>query len=170
VVRANRYCGSSGGQLFCRAFLVILNTYVSKASERFSRSQRVTVALCGLGLVTLLGVATVLRPSETGLGTHEQLGLPPCTFRWLFGMRCPSCGMTTSWSHVMRGQWRAALSANVGGTLLAGVGMAAAPWCILSAACGRWVVRPPSDRVLAAAALVIAAVTLVDWACRLAAG
>ena len=61
--------------------------------------------MAGLTLVSLLAVAGSLQPSPAGLGTHEQLGLPSCTFRWLFGMRCPSCGMTTSWSHAMRGQW-----------------------------------------------------------------
>jgi hypothetical protein len=69
----------------------------------------------------------------------------------------------------MRGQFRDALSVNVGGTLLAGVAVFAAPWCLLSATCGRWVVRPPSDRILAAAALFVAAVTLADWAFRLTA-
>ncbi|HVU85954.1 MAG TPA: DUF2752 domain-containing protein [Pirellulales bacterium] len=126
--------------------------------------------MAGLILVGLLAVAAGLQPSPTGLGTHEQLGLPPCTFRWLFGMRCPSCGMTTSWSHAVRGELTAALAANVGGALLAFGSIVAAPWCVVSAAAGRWLVRPPRERVLAAAALFVAAVTLVDWIYRVTTG
>jgi hypothetical protein len=147
-----------------------VNTSVVPASERFSRSKRLSVALAGLTVASLLAVAVFLQPSPTGLGTHEQLGLPPCTFRWLFGMRCPSCGMTTSWSHATRGELRAALASNVGGTLLAMTSLIAAPWCVLSAAAGRWLVRPPRDRALAAMALLIGTITLLDWIYRVAAG
>jgi len=77
--------------------------------------------------------------------------------------------MTTSWSHAMRGQWRQALSANVGGSLLAVAAVTAASLCLISAVCGRWLVAP-SERILAVVALAIAAVTLVDWAMRLATG
>lgn len=47
-------------------------------------------------------VARVLRPSAEGVGTHQQLGLPPCTFLWATGFPCPFCGMTTSWAHAAR--------------------------------------------------------------------
>ncbi|XZE46963.1 DUF2752 domain-containing protein [Pirellulaceae bacterium SH467] len=36
----------------------------------------------------------------------------------LWGVRCPSCGMTTSWSLAMRGEWGAAANANPAGLLL----------------------------------------------------
>ncbi len=147
-----------------------MNTSVVSASERFSRRKRLAVGLAGLSLAALLAVAARLQPNPSGLGTHEQLGLPPCTFRWLFGMRCPSCGMTTSWSHATRGELSAALTANAGGALLAFATIAAVPWCVLSAAAGRWLVRPPRESALAAAALFVGAVTLADWIYRLTAG
>ena len=75
------------------------------------------------GVVILLAipltVATRLTPKADGLGTHQQLGLPPCTVRLLWGVRCPACGMTTSWSHFVRGELASGLRASVAGTLLA---------------------------------------------------
>lgn len=69
--------------------------------------------------IGLLAVAGTLHPSGSGLGTHQQLGLPPCSMRMLVGIRCPACGMTTSWSHFVRGEWVGSLAVNPGGFLLA---------------------------------------------------
>lgn len=38
------------------------------------------------------------------MGTHRQLGLPPCTFLWATGFPCPFCGMTTSWTWAAHGE------------------------------------------------------------------
>jgi len=78
--------------------------------------------------------------------------------------------MTTAWAHLVRGEWIEALQANVGGTLLALLDLVAVPWLLLSAACGRWLGRAPSDSALAWAVLAIATVTLVDWGVRLLIG
>ncbi|HEV3338930.1 MAG TPA: DUF2752 domain-containing protein [Pirellulales bacterium] len=112
-------------------------------------------------------MAAWLRPDPNGFGTHRQLGLPPCTFVWLFGVRCPSCGMTTSWSHAVRGQWLQAIGCNAGGALLAATAMLAGPWLLASAGCGRWLMGRPGDRTLAVFATALIAVTLFDWAYRL---
>ncbi len=65
-----------------------------------------------------LAIARTLHPDSTGLGTHRQLGLPPCSSLALFGIRCPACGMTTSWAHLVRGEFSAGLKANAGGFAL----------------------------------------------------
>lgn len=51
------------------------------------------------GCVMVLSIARVLTPSSTGVGTHEQLGIPACVFLKVTGWRCPSCGLTTSFAY-----------------------------------------------------------------------
>ncbi|MEM9827300.1 MAG: DUF2752 domain-containing protein [Planctomycetota bacterium] len=89
--------------------------------RRLAPLTRIALATLALTLVTLLGVARTLSPNQTGLGTHQQLGLPPCSMVVAFGIRCPACGMTTSWAYFTRGQWLASLNTNPGGFLLAGL-------------------------------------------------
>lgn len=61
-------------------------------------------------IVTLVGI--LLTPSGDGHGTHRQLGLPPCAAVAMFGRPCPGCGLTTSWTAVLHGQWSAAWQAH----------------------------------------------------------
>lgn len=135
--------------------------------NRLTKSTRLTITSVGTGILVLLAVAAWLEPSPNGLGTHQQLGLPPCTFRLLFGERCPSCGMTTAWSNVMDGQLGKALQANTGGTLLAILSLGAVPWLLVSAIRGRWTIFEASDVVLMIVAGTFVAITLFDWAWRL---
>ena len=136
---------------------------------RLGGQQRLALAFLGGGLLTLLALALVLQPDRTGYGTHQQLGLPPCTFLVLFGRRCPSCGMTTSWAHLVRGQLTAATEVNAGGTLLGLLAMMTGPWAVISAARGSYLGGQPSSRALLAVALVVVVVTLAHWIWRLAA-
>ena len=43
-------------------------------------------------------VAAMLKPDPSGVGTHEQLGLPICGFLVEHGIPCTTCGMTTSFA------------------------------------------------------------------------
>ncbi len=63
------------------------------------------------GCTVLLGLAAWLRPDEHGVGTHQQLGLPPCSLVQYSGIPCPTCGMTTAFACTVRGRWPAAVLA-----------------------------------------------------------
>jgi hypothetical protein len=121
-------------------------------------------------LVVPLAVACVLEPSPQNRGTHQQLGLPPCTVVVLFGHRCPACGMTTAWAHLVRGHWVEAMRANVGGALLGLFDVLAVPWLLASAARGRWLGWVPDMNVVAWVIAAIMLVTLIDWAVRMIVG
>ncbi len=136
------------------------------ALVQLTRRQRGLYAMIGVGLLGLLLLAAVLQPSGTGIGTHRQLGLPPCTFLTVFGVRCPSCGMTTSWSYFVRGQIGPAWSTNAGGACLAVLAALASGWSMFVAVRGE--LQPSLHREYALAiGLVVSTVTLVDWVSRL---
>ena len=84
----------------------------------------------------------------------------------LFGIRCPACGMTTSWSYFAKGNWIASISTNAGGFLLALL-------CIAIIIISAQVVRNgrlPSARIqkgLTIAGVGILIVTILDWIARL---
>ncbi len=122
------------------------------------------------GLLALLATAGLLQPDVNGFGTHQQLGLPACTSVQLFGVRCPSCGMTTSWASLVRGDIPAALRANTGGTLLGIAVIVVCPWLLGSAGAGRWIGVRPSSQMAVLIAVVLVIVTLVDWIWRLSHG
>lgn len=71
-----------------------------------------------LGPLAVLITAAMLTPASEGHGTHTQLGLPPCGFLVATGFPCPGCGLTTSFSHMIRLQVGGALMANPFGVLL----------------------------------------------------
>ena len=128
---------------------------------------RVLLALLGVGLISLLIVAMCLTPSEKGFGTHTQLGLKPCSFTAIAGIRCPSCGMTTSWAHFVRGNIVQSLKSNSGGTLLALASAFAGPWMLVSGVLGKWWIRRPNEWLVVGIAAVIVVVTMVDGGIRL---
>lgn len=122
------------------------------------------------GIAASLFVVRMLEPDRHGHGTHQQLGLPPCTFVVLFGHRCPTCGGTTAWANLVRGRFVDAFSANVGGALLGLLAIAALPWLLLSAWRGHWLVGKPDSTAVAWAALAVFAVMLIEWGVRWFAG
>ena len=124
-------------------------------------------AVAGFALLGPLIVAGVLRPDDRGHGTHQQIGLPPCTLVVLFGVRCPTCGMTTSWANFVRGRPAEALRANLSGTVLCLLDMLAVPWLLCTAITGRWVIWEPRVGVVACGLAVVLVIALVEWAVRL---
>ena len=80
-----------------------------------SSAPAVTARLRGGALVlscgTVLVVAALLTPRASGQGTHQQLGLPACSFLVQTGYPCPSCGLTTSVVAMAHGKLQQAASA-----------------------------------------------------------
>ncbi len=68
--------------------------------------------------IGILAMASLLEPSSSGFGTHRALGLPPCIFQYLTGILCPSCGLTTSFTHLMHGDLGAAFQVHPLGPVL----------------------------------------------------
>jgi len=102
---------------------------------RLSFQLRMLWGLAGGAGLALLLVAAFLRPSDGGLGTHQQLGLPPCGWIVAADMPCPSCGMTTAFSHAADGNLLGSLRAQPMGALLAlltAVGVITALWTAVS--------------------------------------
>lgn len=127
---------------------------------------RLTALVIAMIPLSLLGVAGALEPDSRGLGTHHQLGLPPCSVRLLFGFRCPGCGMTTSWAHFVRGQFAESVRVNIGGFLLAVFSLVVAFFALRTF----WTAGLPSVRIQQAATLTLIAIALVtgvDWLTRL---
>lgn len=65
------------------------------------------------GCAAVLAAARVLHPDARGYGTHQQLLLPPCGFHLITHLPCPSCGMTTGFALMARGQVLSAARANL---------------------------------------------------------
>jgi hypothetical protein len=135
-----------------------------------SRSERWLLAGFGLGLVILLGTAKVMTANQSGLGTHQQLGLPPCSVRVLYGIRCPSCGMTTSWAHLLDGNLVASLGVNPAGTLLCFLAILAAPMTLWMAWSGQGTQSGWFIRFNMVTLILALAISLIDWIVRLSLG
>ena len=130
---------------------------------RLSFASRLVLVGVGLSLLGLLLTAKSLTPDPRGFGTHEQLGLTPCSFyRWT-GHLCPTCGATTAWAHSMRGELAAAANANLAGTLLCFAGVIAVPWLLASASIGRWWVIKPTIRGVLVVGSGLMVIAILDW-------
>lgn len=70
-----------------------------------SRKQLVSQLLFFIFWLGVNGFAIYLTPSKYGHGTHQELGLPPCPSVLLFNRPCPGCGLTTSFTAFVHGDF-----------------------------------------------------------------
>ena len=75
--------------------------------------------------IFIIGGLTINPYNEDGsykyFGTHTQLFLPPCIGNYITGLRCPGCGLTTSISLLVHGDFLISLKVHAGGVLLFGL-------------------------------------------------
>jgi hypothetical protein len=97
------------------------------------------------------------------MATHRQLGLPPCTFSEVTGMPCPSCGMTTSFALLIRGDVANSARANWVGTLLALFCLLVIPWTAASVLLGRALFIRSMESALMAVVMTLLVLMFARW-------
>ena len=108
------------------------------ANPRLFWPTRLWLAVSAVGLLIGFAIAACLTPDPSGQGTHQQLGLPPCSVQIWLGVPCPSCGLTTSITHVMHGELAAAYRVQPVGVVVALAAAIALVVCGEAALRGRW--------------------------------
>jgi hypothetical protein len=132
-----------------------------------ARWEQSLLTLAGLSGLILLSLAIWLEPNPSGFGTHQQLGLPPCTILFWFDVPCPSCGGTTAFAHFVRGQWAAAVRANAAAAAFAGLCVVGVPWSWASAWQRRYLGVRDIVVTLTVVMLVLIALSITQWVGRL---
>lgn len=73
--------------------------------------------------IAAIAVLAAVRPDARGFGTHEQLGMAPCSWPATMGMPCPTCGVTTAACLVVHLRPLSAVRVQPFGAALAGLGL-----------------------------------------------
>lgn len=119
-----------------------------------------------LAWISTTAVGLYLSPAVGGHGTHQQLGLPPCPSAMVLDRPCPGCGLTTSWSAFLHGDWALAFRSHPLGPALY------VCFSLYALASGyRWLRfqgGAPDSPVINRAAIVVAVVFLGFGALRMA--
>lgn len=76
-----------------------------KSQHVYTRQDRTGYLATIIASAATLFTARHLQPSPSGIGTHEQLGLPACPFFHFTGLPCPTCGFTTCFAYGARLQF-----------------------------------------------------------------
>ncbi|WP_165063553.1 DUF2752 domain-containing protein [Paludisphaera rhizosphaerae] len=87
-------------------------------SRPLSQPVRWSFAALAVGLMVMLAIGRSLKPDPRGYGSHERLGLAPCSYLASTGRFCPFCGATTAVAETTRGRLVRAWRANPAGALL----------------------------------------------------
>lgn len=72
-----------------------------------------------IATATVLIAAIMLQPDPAGVGTHQQMGLPPCGILLTTGLPCATCGMTTAFAYAAQGRMLTAFLTQPAGAMLA---------------------------------------------------
>ncbi len=139
----------------------------TRTQTRLGRWTRAGMILAAVGMTAVLMIAGRLRPDARGYGTHQSLGLPPCSFRALTGSSCPTCGMTTAFAWFVRGRFGAAFASNPGGLFAASSCVGLIPWLLAGATRGRPIGTKTLENPVLTLIAVGMVVTLSAWTLRM---
>ncbi len=148
--------------------LRLIQLPLARQDREYSGKDRIIYA----GLISLSGAVLLvgrwLTPSPRGVGTHEQLGLPPCAWLHLTGIPCPSCGLTTSVAHAARLHFHEAFVTQPFGLLVFGLALLGIPLSVYAlrrrVPWSRWLYWRGTDLLLFA----LIALYLLSWCYKIA--
>ena len=101
----------------------------ARSGCRADLMKRIGAAAGLVGIIGAFTLALALKPEPRGMGTHQQLGMPPCTMYVLVGLPCPTCGMTTAFAHVVRLQVLDAIRVQPFCVVVLAIMLLCAAWC-----------------------------------------
>ena len=127
---------------------------------------RTALAVVGLLFLVGFGLAATVNPDPSGRGTHQQFGFPPCIILTKTNIPCPTCGMTTSFAHFVRGQWGQSAEVNTSGFFLAVCCLCYLPWSLMTVVRGRWWLVNDVERWFAWLSLSWLVVLILEWGLR----
>lgn len=139
-------------------------------AARTGRVVRAGLLVVAVGLACVFAAAFWINPyapdgTPRTMATHTQLGMPPCNFVVMTGKPCPACGMTTSFSLLVRGDVLASMRANWAGTVIAVVWAFMMVWALASGIAGRmlFIPRGRGELTLTVTVGAVLALMLTRW-------
>jgi len=85
----------------------------------------------------------------------------------LTGYPCPSCGMTTAFAYLARGQFVQSFQVNPGGCLIGIVSLLAIPWVFMSAGLRRLIAIESIESMLLSILILILGISVTVWIVRI---
>lgn len=110
-----------------------------------------------------LWVLICVVPDARGHGTHEALGMAPCSWPLDYGAPCPTCGVTTAAAHLVHLSPIKALVVQPFGAVLTGFSLVLAVIALLSLLRGRSFIGRVASWPLPTLILGAAALLLLSW-------
>ncbi len=102
-----------------------------------ARGRRIANLWWAAGALAILILSRLLTPDPSGHGTRPSLWPIPCLWRVSTGLPCPSCGMTTAFVWMARGEPRRAWQCNPLGPPAYVLTWVVLVWALAAAARGR---------------------------------
>jgi hypothetical protein len=129
---------------------------------------RGVLVFMALGFALVFFIATRVQPyaadgTPLRMASHRSLGMPACRFQEMTDLPCPSCGMTTSFALLVRGDIENSLRANWVGTGLAVFCAILIPWALASSLRGRYLFVRGIEAPLALFVGIFTVTMLTRW-------